>query len=232
MRRGHCAGAAHRVLPGDGRRHRPPPRPVGRRPDGALTKWPWPACPTRRWPTRSWAPRCCTRRHDRPAQGILRPLADEPGRGLPLFGFLQQLWRAREGMIHLSPAPLYHSAPLANTWASRCATGHGHRDGAVRRRALPAADRTPPRSPARRWCPTMFSRLLKLPSRGAQPLRPAQPGDRHPRRRALPGAGEGADDRVVGPHHPRVLRRHRRPGLHRLRQRRSGWRTRAPWAAC
>lgn len=48
-------------------------------------------------------------------KGILRPLPQQPpARKLPLHGFLEQLWRYREGMIYLSPAPLYHSAPQAS----------------------------------------------------------------------------------------------------------------------
>ncbi|MCA0305333.1 MAG: AMP-binding protein [Proteobacteria bacterium] len=47
-------------------------------------------------------------------KGILRPLPDlPPTEKLPLFGFLSKLWHYREGMIYLSPAPLYHSAPQA-----------------------------------------------------------------------------------------------------------------------
>ena len=47
-------------------------------------------------------------------KGILRPLPEQPpGQQLPLFDFLQKLWQYREGMIYLSPAPLYHSAPQA-----------------------------------------------------------------------------------------------------------------------
>ena len=47
-------------------------------------------------------------------KGILRPLAEQPpSEQLPLFDFLQKLWQYREGMIYLSPAPLYHSAPQA-----------------------------------------------------------------------------------------------------------------------
>ena len=47
-------------------------------------------------------------------KGILRPLPEQPpAQQLPLFDFLQKLWRYREGMIYLSPAPLYHSAPQA-----------------------------------------------------------------------------------------------------------------------
>jgi long-chain acyl-CoA synthetase len=47
-------------------------------------------------------------------KGILRPLAEQPPtQQLPIFDFLQKLWQYREGMIYLSPAPLYHSAPQA-----------------------------------------------------------------------------------------------------------------------
>jgi long-chain acyl-CoA synthetase len=48
-------------------------------------------------------------------KGILRPLTEEaPDHNTPLYEFLQKLWRYREGMIYLSPAPLYHSAPHAS----------------------------------------------------------------------------------------------------------------------
>jgi long-chain acyl-CoA synthetase len=47
-------------------------------------------------------------------KGILRPLpVQAPFQQLPLYAFLDKLWRYREGMIYLSPAPLYHSAPQA-----------------------------------------------------------------------------------------------------------------------
>ena len=48
-------------------------------------------------------------------KGILRPLPDNPpSQPLPLFHFLNKLWQCEDGMRYLSPAPLYHSAPLAN----------------------------------------------------------------------------------------------------------------------
>ena len=31
---------------------------------------------------------------------------------MPIVEFIQKLWRFREDMIYLSPAPLYHAAPL------------------------------------------------------------------------------------------------------------------------
>jgi long-chain acyl-CoA synthetase len=47
-------------------------------------------------------------------KGILRPLPlQPPSQLLPLHTFLDKLWGYRDGMIYLSPAPLYHSAPQA-----------------------------------------------------------------------------------------------------------------------
>lgn len=47
-------------------------------------------------------------------KGILRPLEElPPSDSLPMMSFLQNLWQYREGMVYLSPAPLYHSAPQA-----------------------------------------------------------------------------------------------------------------------
>src|SRR5438876_8326578 len=47
-------------------------------------------------------------------KGILRPLPEQPPvQNLPVFDFLHDLWKCREGMVYLSAAPLYHSAPQA-----------------------------------------------------------------------------------------------------------------------
>jgi long-chain acyl-CoA synthetase len=47
-------------------------------------------------------------------KGILRPLPEQPpSQQLPMMDFLTGLWRYREDMIYLSPAPLYHAAPQA-----------------------------------------------------------------------------------------------------------------------
>ena len=46
-------------------------------------------------------------------KGILRPLPETPpAQALPIFNFFAGLWRFREGLTYLSPAPLYHAAPL------------------------------------------------------------------------------------------------------------------------
>jgi long-chain acyl-CoA synthetase len=45
-------------------------------------------------------------------KGILRQLPEQPPvQPIPVVEFLGRLWRYREGLTYLSPAPLYHSAP-------------------------------------------------------------------------------------------------------------------------
>ncbi|HTR87350.1 MAG TPA: AMP-binding protein [Reyranella sp.] len=96
-------------------------------------------------------------------KGILRPLAPEhPSVITPLFGFLLKLWKYRDGMIYLSPAPLYHSAPQA-------AVNLAIRSGAT----VVIMEKFDPepylalvekhRITHSQLVPTMFSRLLKLP---------------------------------------------------------------------
>jgi long-chain acyl-CoA synthetase len=96
-------------------------------------------------------------------KGILRPLPEQPPRQqLPVFDFLQKLWHYREGMIYLSPAPLYHAAPQA-------AVNLTIRMGGT---AIVMESFDPERYLAliETWgvthsqlVPTMFSRMLKLP---------------------------------------------------------------------
>jgi long-chain acyl-CoA synthetase len=96
-------------------------------------------------------------------KGILRPLQEmPPSQTLPLFDFLVKLWHYREGMIYLSPAPLYHSAPQA-------AVSLAIRSGAT---AIIMETFDPERYlelveiykvTHSQLVPTMFSRMLKLP---------------------------------------------------------------------
>jgi long-chain acyl-CoA synthetase len=96
-------------------------------------------------------------------KGILRPLAEQPpSQQLPLFDFLQRLWHYREGMVYLSPAPLYHSAPQA---AVNLAIRNG---GTVV--IMESFDPERYLALVEQWgithtqlVPTMFSRMLKLP---------------------------------------------------------------------
>jgi long-chain acyl-CoA synthetase len=81
---------------------------------------------------------------------------------LPIFAFLQNLWQYREGMIYLSPAPLYHSAPQA-------AVNLAIRIGATVI-IMESFDPENYLALVEKWgvthsqlVPTMFSRMLKLP---------------------------------------------------------------------
>ena len=48
-------------------------------------------------------------------KGILRPLPEtHPSEPLPVMQFVIGMFRMREGMTYLSPAPIYHSAPQAS----------------------------------------------------------------------------------------------------------------------
>jgi long-chain acyl-CoA synthetase len=95
-------------------------------------------------------------------KGVLRALPDNlPSQPLPLTGLLQQLWQCEEGMVYLSPAPLYHSAPLANvTMVIRnggTAIVMEHFDP---EQYLALIERY--RITHTQLVPTMFSRMLKL----------------------------------------------------------------------
>ena len=96
-------------------------------------------------------------------KGVLRPLPDQPP-DEPLSALAARLnvWRFREGQIYLSPAPLYHSAPLAGVG------GTIRRGGTVvvmerfdEQRFLELVERY--RVTHAQLVPAMFSRMLKLP---------------------------------------------------------------------
>jgi long-chain acyl-CoA synthetase len=96
-------------------------------------------------------------------KGILRPMPDTPASTPhPLFVFLSELWRYREGMVYLSPAPLYHSAPNAAVGGTIRAGGTAvimeHFDPEA---YLALVERH--RVTHSQLVPTMFSRMLKLP---------------------------------------------------------------------
>ena len=96
-------------------------------------------------------------------KGILRPLPEnKPEDALPLFDFLSGLWKYREGMIYLSPAPLYHSAPQAATGLTIRAGG----TVVIMERFDPEdyLDYVPQYQVTHsQLVPTMFTRMLKLP---------------------------------------------------------------------
>jgi len=96
-------------------------------------------------------------------KGVLRPLPETPpSQPLPLFHFVNKLWRCREGMRYLSPAPLYHAAPQANVGAAIRNAGTvvvmEHFDPEL---YLALVERE--KITHTQLVPTMFSRMLKLP---------------------------------------------------------------------
>jgi long-chain acyl-CoA synthetase len=96
-------------------------------------------------------------------KGILRPLPETPpSQPLPLFTFLDKLWRYRDGLTYLSPAPLYHSAPQAAVALTIRRGGTvivmEHFDPEQYLSLIPRH-----RVTHTQLVPTMFSRMLKLP---------------------------------------------------------------------
>jgi len=96
-------------------------------------------------------------------KGILRPLPDlTPAENLAVIGGLRTLWRFREAMVYLSPAPLYHAAPQTSVALAlrlgSTAVVMEHFDAA---QYLDLVGRY--RVTHSQVVPTMFSRMLKLP---------------------------------------------------------------------
>jgi long-chain acyl-CoA synthetase len=96
-------------------------------------------------------------------KGVLRPLPDRsPAEPLSLLASRLNLWRFREGQVYLSPAPLYHSAPLSGVGGTIRRGGTAvimERFDAERFLALVERYRVT----HAQLVPTMFSRMLKMP---------------------------------------------------------------------
>jgi long-chain acyl-CoA synthetase len=96
-------------------------------------------------------------------KGILRPLPENPpAQQLPILDAVTEKWRFREGTVHLSPAPLYHAAPLLSVALTIRRGGTAiimeHFDP---EQYLALVERY--RATHSVLVPTMFSRMLKLP---------------------------------------------------------------------
>jgi long-chain acyl-CoA synthetase len=96
-------------------------------------------------------------------KGILRDLPEvAPSEPLPLFGFLKEMWRYRDGLVYLSPAPLYHSAPQGAVGLTiRCGGTAVIMEKFDPERYLQLVEKY--RVTHSQLVPTMFSRMLKLP---------------------------------------------------------------------
>ena len=96
-------------------------------------------------------------------KGVRHPLSGEPiDAPKALVGLLTMLFGAREDSIYLSPAPLYHAAPLRYCMMMQCLGATivvmTHFDA---EQAL--ADIEKYKATISQWVPTMFVRMLKLP---------------------------------------------------------------------
>ena len=96
-------------------------------------------------------------------KGISRPLPNRPvSRGLAMNPVLKGLFLADADSVYLSPAPMYHSAPIGFCTAVQSLGG-----------TVVMMERFDPREALQaleqyavthsQWVPTMFSRMLKLP---------------------------------------------------------------------
>ena len=166
------------------------------------------------------ARRCSTRRvprDDRRGSSARCP-SSRRRRYFPCSRSSANLWHYREDMVYLSPAPLYHSAPQA-------AVNLTIRKGGT----VVIMERFDPIDYLRlieqyqvthtQLVPTMFSRMLKLPVEERERFDLSSLEIAVHAAAPCPVPVKEADDRVVGPDHPRVLRRDRRPRVHGLQQR-------------
>ena len=143
-------------------------------------------------------------------KGVRRLVTGQPyGTENPVGPLLDGVMGFAPGKVYLTPAPLYHSAPLV--WSMTV-----HRSGGTlvlmerfdAQACLDVIDRE--QVTHAQFVPTMFVRMLKLP----ESVRTAFDGSSleavvHAAA-PCPGRGEAPDDRVVGTDHLRVLRGDRR----------------------
>jgi len=96
-------------------------------------------------------------------KGVLRPVPLQPPAQMhPLLAFLMKLWRYRDGLTYLSPAPLYHAAPQVGVNLTIRAGGTVViMETFDAERFLQLVDTH--RVTHAQLVPTMFSRMLKLP---------------------------------------------------------------------
>ena len=180
---------------------------------------------------RSPAPTCSTRRARPAAQGRRARRSRRRRWTTATSGVA----RAAASCCSASTTRQSTSPPRRCTTPLRCASAsathgarrHGRGDGALRPRAVPARSSSATASRTARSCRRCSSACSSCPRRCARSYDLSSLRVRDPRRRAVPGAGQAADDRVVRPGDPRVLRRHRGQRLRLLQQRACGWPTRA-----
>ena len=157
--------------------------------------------------------------HHRPAQGGQARITSISRSTLPnpfLADARRQNVRLDADSIYLSPAPLYHAAPLrfnmmaVQRWA---APSSSWRTSTPRNRCGWSKST---RSPQPQLVPTMFVRMLKLPREVRTKLRRLVAEGRVHAAAPCPVEVKAEDDRMVGTDPDRILRRHRRQRRHRV----------------
>ncbi len=95
-------------------------------------------------------------------KGVKRPMGTvHPSADDPTVAGLKVLYRFRDGMVYLSPAPMYHAAPLAySMWAQRCGGTVVIMERFDPLTTLQLIERH--RVTHAQFVPTMFIRMLKL----------------------------------------------------------------------
>jgi fatty-acyl-CoA synthase len=136
-------------------------------------------------------------------KGITRPLSRHSvSRGLTLNAVLKGLFRVDASSVYLSPAPLYHSAPIGFCTAMQSLGGtvvmmdRFARLGEVLDHPQPVGAHH-------------VHTAAEAPEKGTLRLRSLPSPSRDPRCCSLPAEGEGRDVRMVGTDPPRVLWRNR-----------------------
>ena len=135
-----------------------------------------------------------------------------------VLGLSQMLFGVDDTKIYLSPAPYYHAAPLRFCLATQAlgstVVAMEHFDPEEYLRLVERYHVT-----HSQVVPTMFIRMLKLPEEVRAKYDVSSLRVRDPRGRSVPGADQEADDRVVRPGDPRVLRGDRGERVRVLQQR-------------
>ena len=155
-------------------------------------------------------------------KAVKRPLPPA-GEVLVNHRYAATMYRDRYGVtessVYLSPAPLYHSAPLSSSLTIHRLGGTVvvmERFDAEQALAL-IDDRHVTHA---QFVPTMFVRMLKLDPAIRAIVRRLQPALRDPRLGAVPGSRQAGDDRLVGADPRGVLLRYRGHGRDDDQQRR------------
>jgi acyl-CoA synthetase (AMP-forming)/AMP-acid ligase II len=130
-------------------------------------------------------------------KGVKRPLPEQDYGVEEGIDLLKVLYGATDESIYLSPAPLYHAAPLAFTMnCIRTGVPVVVMEHFEAEFALECIERY--KITHSQWVPTMFVRMLKLPEETRLKYDVRLLALRHSRRSTVSDSHQGANDRLVG----------------------------------